>query len=118
MQIEAAEAGVTVTIQSAPDVPTLWADERRVKQIVVNLLSNGIKFTPAGGRVVVEASLRAGAINIAVRDSGSEWLRQRYPKHSKVLRRSTIAYRENMRVADWPALGSASCRATRRLAYY
>ena len=45
-------------------------DERKVKQVLVNLLSNALKFTPEGGRVDVRADARDGVAEIAVADTG------------------------------------------------
>ena len=49
----------------------IFADKRAVKQILVNLLSNGVKFTPRGGEVRVTARADAAGIEIAVRDTGT-----------------------------------------------
>jgi GAF domain-containing protein len=47
------------------------ADERKVKQVLLNLLSNALKFTPEGGQVEVRARpLGAGAVEVAVSDTG------------------------------------------------
>jgi signal transduction histidine kinase len=46
------------------------ADERKVKQVLLNLLSNALKFTPEGGRIDVRAGLRDGVAEIAVADTG------------------------------------------------
>ncbi|HUH94247.1 MAG TPA: GAF domain-containing protein, partial [Casimicrobiaceae bacterium] len=46
------------------------ADERKVKQVLLNLLSNALKFTPEGGRIDVQAQLRDGVAEIAVTDTG------------------------------------------------
>ncbi|HML79152.1 sensor histidine kinase [Geobacter sulfurreducens] len=60
----------------APGVPpTITADERKLKQIVFNLLANAVKFTPDGGSVTLSIDLsqageREGSIMIAVQDSG------------------------------------------------
>ena len=46
------------------------ADERKVKQVLLNLLSNALKFTPDGGRVEVRAGLQEGTAEISVTDNG------------------------------------------------
>jgi signal transduction histidine kinase len=48
----------------------IFADRRAVKQILVNLLSNGVKYTPQGGEVVLRASCERG-IEITVSDTGT-----------------------------------------------
>ena len=48
----------------------IHADERKVKQVLLNLLSNALKFTPEGGRIDVRAAARDGAVEISVTDTG------------------------------------------------
>lgn len=67
----AAQAKVEVRVLAAPDLPSLIADERLVKQALLNLVSNAVKFTPEGGRVDVSLSLEAdGGFRLGVRDTG------------------------------------------------
>ena len=55
----------------APNLPAVIADRKRLKQILLNLLSNGLKFTPKGGRVTITAGLEpSGEFTIAVSDTG------------------------------------------------
>jgi signal transduction histidine kinase len=49
---------------------TMHADERKVKQVLLNLLSNALKFTPAGGRIDVQAALKNDMAEISVTDTG------------------------------------------------
>jgi signal transduction histidine kinase len=49
---------------------TIRADERKVKQVLLNLLSNALKFTPEGGRIDVRAAMHDGAAEISVTDTG------------------------------------------------
>jgi len=66
----AAEAkGVRVTLMDGA-FGTVLADSRRLQQVFWNLLHNAIKFTPHGGRVHVSVVRGAGAVQIAVEDSG------------------------------------------------
>jgi len=62
-----------VTLLTDPtDLPSIQADKRAVKQILLNLVSNGIKFTPAGGSVCVEAEFVEGdnMVTLNVTDTG------------------------------------------------
>ena len=48
----------------------IHADERKVKQVLLNLLSNALKFTPEGGRIDVRAAVRGSTAEISVTDTG------------------------------------------------
>ena len=54
----------------SPELPTIEGDARRVGQVLVHLLDNAIKFTPAGGHVDVRAELDDGMIRCEVADTG------------------------------------------------
>ncbi|MDD9876975.1 MAG: ATP-binding protein [Magnetovibrio sp.] len=51
-------------------LPRLRADQRAVKQAIMNLVSNAVKFTPAGGSVSIGAAVENGAMEITVTDDG------------------------------------------------
>jgi signal transduction histidine kinase len=63
-------AGVSLSIDVPGGLPRIRSDELRFRQILLNLMSNGVKFTPAGGRVGVSAALAHEGIVIAVEDTG------------------------------------------------
>ncbi len=62
----------SITLVHAIDerLGTIRADERKVKQVLLNLLSNALKFTPEGGRVDVRADIQGELAEIAVTDTG------------------------------------------------
>ncbi|MGE3244703.1 MAG: sensor histidine kinase [Beijerinckiaceae bacterium] len=52
-------------------LPRIWADERAVRQITLNLLTNAIKFTPQGGKITIKAGwTSSGGQYISIRDTG------------------------------------------------
>jgi light-regulated signal transduction histidine kinase (bacteriophytochrome) len=48
----------------------VWADEDKLRQILLNLLSNAVKFTPEGGRISVACDVQAAHVTLRVRDTG------------------------------------------------
>jgi two-component system cell cycle sensor histidine kinase PleC len=71
MSANAESAGLTLRTDIAGKTPVLRADERALRQIVLNLLSNALKFTPAGGDVVVFCRIEpTGDVAIGVHDTG------------------------------------------------
>ena len=68
---KAREKDQALVIAVDKDAPELWADERAVKQMLINLVSNAVKFTPMGGRIEVVGGRAAnGDFQIMVRDNG------------------------------------------------
>jgi PAS domain S-box-containing protein len=65
----AAASGVRL-YPSVVGSPEIRSDHRRIGQIIANLLSNAIQFTPDGGQVMVAAQAHDGAVEIAVTDNG------------------------------------------------
>jgi two-component system phosphate regulon sensor histidine kinase PhoR len=67
----AESGGVTLETTLAPGVPAVKADRDRLVQILINLVDNAVKYTPAGGHVTVSAqAATSGMVDIAVRDTG------------------------------------------------
>ena len=71
MQPQANRERIIIRTSLAPTLPPVVADARSVRQIVLNLLSNSIKFTGAGGQVIVSTALNDdGEVVLRVRDTG------------------------------------------------
>jgi cell cycle sensor histidine kinase DivJ len=70
VKMPAERAGVAIRLAIASDAKMIFADQRAVKQVLVNLLSNGVKFTPRGGTVTVTVLRDDAGIEIAVADTG------------------------------------------------
>ena len=69
--IQAAEKGVSLRVEAAPDLPDLNVDVDRIGQVLSNLLDNSLKHTPSGGEIVLSAARAGEGVELAVQDSGS-----------------------------------------------
>jgi cell cycle sensor histidine kinase DivJ len=70
LALKAREAGLDLALQLPGDLPEIVADKRAFKQILINLISNAVKFTDRGGRVTVAAKPEAGGLLVTVQDTG------------------------------------------------
>ena len=67
----AEDTEVTVEAKIEAGIGTIEADERRIRQILFNLLSNAMRFTEAGDRITVEASRMEDVVMLSVTDTGA-----------------------------------------------
>ena len=66
----AQEKGIMLAYTVSTDLPPIFCSPNWVRQIVINLLHNSIKFTPAGGQVWVKASVQGDYVQLEFRDTG------------------------------------------------
>jgi PAS domain S-box-containing protein len=64
------ERGLTLSLSPLPEIPLLEIDQARIRQVLMNLLSNATKFTPAGGKIELVVKVEKGFVTISVNDSG------------------------------------------------
>mgnify|MGYP002774963938 CR=1 FL=1 len=71
IQLRARAKNIRITEQFEPGLPSVWADEKSMRQVVLNLLSNAVKFTPQGGEIAVKLGWTAGGGQyVSIKDNG------------------------------------------------
>ncbi|WP_330083233.1 HAMP domain-containing sensor histidine kinase [Methylocystis iwaonis] len=71
LTIRAQKRDINLVEALEPSMPRIWVDERAVRQVILNLLTNAIKFTPQGGQVTLKVGwTSAGGQYVAIKDTG------------------------------------------------
>jgi len=81
LEFRAIEGGISMSLDGIDTVPRLWIDERALRQILLNLIGNAVKFTPPGGfvKVRVEHDPHTGVV-FSVIDSGIGIAKENFEK--------------------------------------
>ncbi len=70
MVLEAKQKRIKISLDLTRDLPFVNADQERLDQVVINLLTNAIKFTPEGGSIQITSQLHGNGLEVSVKDSG------------------------------------------------
>jgi signal transduction histidine kinase len=68
---QAQRQGVAIELEAPSDLPEAEADPGRIEQVLDNLMSNALRYTPAGGRLVLSAEANGDKVSLRVEDSGA-----------------------------------------------
>ncbi|MCR9137981.1 MAG: PAS domain S-box protein [Alphaproteobacteria bacterium] len=109
LQPQANSQRVIIRTSLSSSVPDVVADQRSIKQIAINILSNAIRFTQAGGQVVVSTSYEeSGNVSLRIRDTGVGMTRHQLEQAMKPFRQVTGVPRER---GDGTGLGLPLAKA-------
>ena len=67
----AAMSGITINMDIAKGLPVLFADQKRLGQVIMNLLENAVRHTHSGGKITVSVSADSDSMLFSVSDNGS-----------------------------------------------
>jgi signal transduction histidine kinase len=71
LRLQAEGHGLRLEVDAPPDLPQVAVDRGQIERVIVNLVTNAIRATPAGGTVTVAAAPRDDSVSISVADTGS-----------------------------------------------
>lgn len=70
VRMEAQAHGHVFVLEVEPGIPRIRGDKARVEQVLMNMVSNAIKYTKDGGRITIKAGVRGGEVWCSVKDNG------------------------------------------------
>jgi two-component system cell cycle sensor histidine kinase PleC len=92
LHLRAESKGLQVTLEFSRGLEQIWADERAIRQICLNLLSNALKFTPRGGRITLSVSATSdGGQMLIVKDTGPGIPKEEIPRVMQAFGQGSLA---------------------------
>jgi len=104
---QAAAKGIEIETAIAENLPQLLLDSDRMAQVFNNLVSNALRYTPAGGKIALQAAQEVGFVKLCVTDNGSGITADDLPH---VFDRFYRGDKSRSRVSGGSGLGLAICR--------
>jgi two-component system cell cycle sensor histidine kinase PleC len=93
LRLKAQSKGLEIIEDIPADLPQVWVDQRAMRQICLNLMSNALKFTPKGGRITVTIRPTAdGGQRLSVRDTGPGIPEDEIPKVLQAFGQGSLAH--------------------------
>jgi two-component system, cell cycle sensor histidine kinase PleC len=81
LHLRAQSKGLIIALETPEGLEQIWADERAIRQICLNLMSNALKFTPRGGHITLSLSATAdGGQMLSVKDTGPGIPKEEIPR--------------------------------------
>jgi signal transduction histidine kinase len=69
-ELQCEEEALALQVEVPASIPTVIADPQRIEQVLINLLVNAVRYTPAGGTITIRACPIASGVQIAIQDTG------------------------------------------------
>ncbi|MGE3066537.1 MAG: sensor histidine kinase, partial [Hyphomicrobiaceae bacterium] len=93
LKLRAENKGLQFAQDFGATLPQLWADERALRQICLNLMSNALKFTPRGGRITLTVGINPdGGQTFSVRDTGPGIPKEEIPRVMQAFGQGSLAH--------------------------
>jgi two-component system cell cycle sensor histidine kinase PleC len=93
LALRADSKGLQVVLDFARGLDQLWADERAIRQICLNLMSNALKFTPRGGRITLSVAATAdGGQTLIIKDTGPGIPKEEIPRVMQAFGQGSLAH--------------------------
>lgn len=65
------ELGIEISVVSSPTLPEVWVDLDKIKEVLINLVGNSLKFTPRGGKITIKLQKKDNFVETSVSDTGA-----------------------------------------------
>jgi len=93
LALRAESKGLQVVLEFGKGLEQIWADERAIRQVCLNLMSNALKFTPRGGRITLcVADTAEGGQTLSVKDTGPGIPKEEIPRVMQAFGQGSLAH--------------------------